>query len=224
MGQTCSFTHHPPCFPPPPPQFFAQGDSELEAGLPVSPLMDRHKEGVTRAQPGVSSAVGRGEGRVQRWAECTSGPVLNSMVFTCTLWCHYSIAPRFSACSLPCFPPSPHVVLHHRGASHVPVLLLRLPRLQAHARGGQGQLHPVSVLGGEVGQECICGAAQHQQWRICLFIMQMRNFTTTAQSRPCMGYVFHLQTEITQVYFHWSHGSCMCPSGNYHAPRPPIGC
>ena len=35
-------------------EFFQQGDKEREAGLPISPLMDRSKDGVTKAQPGVS--------------------------------------------------------------------------------------------------------------------------------------------------------------------------
>ena len=34
-------------------EFFAQGDREREALLPISPLMDRTKEGVTKSQPGV---------------------------------------------------------------------------------------------------------------------------------------------------------------------------
>ena len=38
-------------------EFFCQGDSELEAGLPVSPLMDRTKEGVTKSQPGFFTIV-----------------------------------------------------------------------------------------------------------------------------------------------------------------------
>jgi hypothetical protein len=36
-------------------QFFIQGDKERSAGLPVSPLMDRTKEGITKSQPGVSN-------------------------------------------------------------------------------------------------------------------------------------------------------------------------
>ena len=34
-------------------EFFLQGDKEKEAGLPISPLMDRTKAGVAKAQPGV---------------------------------------------------------------------------------------------------------------------------------------------------------------------------
>ena len=34
-------------------EFFAQGDREREALLPISPLMDRTREGVTKSQPGV---------------------------------------------------------------------------------------------------------------------------------------------------------------------------
>ena len=46
-----------PRWMPRPLQFFAQGDRELEAGLPISPLMDRTKEGITRSQPGFFSIV-----------------------------------------------------------------------------------------------------------------------------------------------------------------------
>ena len=35
-------------------EFFRQGDREGVAGLPISPLMDRTKGGVSKAQPGVS--------------------------------------------------------------------------------------------------------------------------------------------------------------------------
>ena len=38
-------------------QFFNQGDCERAAGLPISPLMDRTKEGITRSQPGFFSIV-----------------------------------------------------------------------------------------------------------------------------------------------------------------------
>ena len=38
-------------------EFFAQGDREREALLPISPLMDRTKEGVTKSQPGVRKGV-----------------------------------------------------------------------------------------------------------------------------------------------------------------------
>ena len=38
-------------------QFFAQGDREREAGMPISPLMDRNKEGVSKAQAGVSARL-----------------------------------------------------------------------------------------------------------------------------------------------------------------------
>ena len=38
-------------------EFFRQGDSELEAGLPVSALMDRTKGGVTKSQPGFFTIV-----------------------------------------------------------------------------------------------------------------------------------------------------------------------
>ena len=38
----------------PPHQMFRQGDLEKARGHPVSPLMDRSKEGITRSQPGVS--------------------------------------------------------------------------------------------------------------------------------------------------------------------------
>ena len=34
-------------------EFSLQGDKERAAGLPISPLMDRTKEGVTNSQPGV---------------------------------------------------------------------------------------------------------------------------------------------------------------------------
>ena len=35
-------------------EFFIQGDKEMNSGLPISPLMDRTKAGVAKAQPGVS--------------------------------------------------------------------------------------------------------------------------------------------------------------------------
>ena len=38
-------------------QFFNQGDCERAAGLPISPLMDRTKEGITRSQPGFFNIV-----------------------------------------------------------------------------------------------------------------------------------------------------------------------
>ena len=47
-----------PRWMPRPLQFFAQGDRELEAGLPISPLMDRTKEGITKSQPGVRKSTG----------------------------------------------------------------------------------------------------------------------------------------------------------------------
>ena len=34
-------------------QLFAQGDRERDEGLPISPLMDRSKDGVSKAQTGV---------------------------------------------------------------------------------------------------------------------------------------------------------------------------
>ena len=37
-------------------EMFRQGDKEKARGYPVSPLMDRDKEGITRSQPGVSTA------------------------------------------------------------------------------------------------------------------------------------------------------------------------
>ncbi len=37
---------------PPPQEFFEQGDTEKAAGLPISPLMDRSKPGVSKSQPG----------------------------------------------------------------------------------------------------------------------------------------------------------------------------
>ena len=38
-------------------EFFRQGDSEQEAGIPISPLMDRSKGGVTTSQAGFFSIV-----------------------------------------------------------------------------------------------------------------------------------------------------------------------
>lgn len=38
-------------------EFFRQGDKEGEAGLPISPLMDRNKGGVTKSQTGFYSIV-----------------------------------------------------------------------------------------------------------------------------------------------------------------------
>jgi cAMP-specific phosphodiesterase 4/high affinity cAMP-specific and IBMX-insensitive 3',5'-cyclic phosphodiesterase 8 len=39
-------------------EFFNQGDRERQALLPISPLMDRTKEGVTKSQPGVRNKWG----------------------------------------------------------------------------------------------------------------------------------------------------------------------
>ncbi|GAX77392.1 hypothetical protein CEUSTIGMA_g4838.t1 [Chlamydomonas eustigma] len=38
-------------------EFFIQGDKERSAGLPVSPLMERTKEGITKSQPGFINVV-----------------------------------------------------------------------------------------------------------------------------------------------------------------------
>ena len=35
-----------------PVQMFRQGDLEKERGYPISPLMDRSKQGITKSQPG----------------------------------------------------------------------------------------------------------------------------------------------------------------------------
>ncbi len=35
-------------------EIFSQGDSEKKAGLPISPLMDRTKGGISKSQEGVS--------------------------------------------------------------------------------------------------------------------------------------------------------------------------
>lgn len=45
-------------------EMFLQGDKERQAGLPISPLMDRHcsKGGVSRSQTGVSMSMGGGGG------------------------------------------------------------------------------------------------------------------------------------------------------------------
>ena len=40
-------------------QIFRQGDAERKAGLPISPLMDRHKGGISKSQEGVSKGGGR---------------------------------------------------------------------------------------------------------------------------------------------------------------------
>ena len=41
-------------------QIFRQGDAERKAGLPISPLMDRHKGGISKSQEGVSGvSLGR---------------------------------------------------------------------------------------------------------------------------------------------------------------------
>ena len=47
-------------------EFFVQGDLEREAMLPVSPLMDRTKAGITRSQPGVRMKGGGRGGWVDR--------------------------------------------------------------------------------------------------------------------------------------------------------------
>ena len=38
-------------------KFFIQGDLEHRSNLPISPLMDRTKEGITKSQPGFFSIV-----------------------------------------------------------------------------------------------------------------------------------------------------------------------
>jgi hypothetical protein len=38
-------------------EFFRQGDVELETGLPISPLFDRRKAGITKAQAGFFEVV-----------------------------------------------------------------------------------------------------------------------------------------------------------------------
>ena len=41
---------------------FRQGDLEKARGYPVSPLMDRDKEGITKSQPGVSGVHTKSQG------------------------------------------------------------------------------------------------------------------------------------------------------------------
>ena len=40
-------------------QFFRQGDQEAQTGLPISPLFDRAKQGITKSQVGFFDIVGR---------------------------------------------------------------------------------------------------------------------------------------------------------------------
>ena len=41
-------------------EFFRQGDKEIEAGLPISPLFDRSKQGVSKSQVGRFGAISAG--------------------------------------------------------------------------------------------------------------------------------------------------------------------
>ncbi len=50
-------------------EFFNQGDKEKAAGLPVSPLFDRDKPGVSKSQPGFYTFVSIGG----RWWALLSG-------------------------------------------------------------------------------------------------------------------------------------------------------
>ena len=67
-----------PPLPPPPhlarwlerpeEEFFLQGDKERDAGLPISPLFDRAKQGVSKSQVGAGGIMGRGGKGARGWA------------------------------------------------------------------------------------------------------------------------------------------------------------
>jgi hypothetical protein len=58
---------------PPGLQFFRQGDVELRMGLPLSPLFDRTKEGVTKSQVGFFDIVGEWRRRQSRVSAGSTG-------------------------------------------------------------------------------------------------------------------------------------------------------
>jgi hypothetical protein len=62
-------TLDPPPLPTAAQEMFRQGDRERELGLPISPLMDRTKAGVTKSQPGFFQVGGRAG-----WAQEGGGP------------------------------------------------------------------------------------------------------------------------------------------------------
>ena len=121
-------------------QFFAQGDRELEAGLPISPLMDRTKEGITKSQPGVRKGTVYGRLRKHTERACARFLVLqlyNRMQPVPELDCLFTPPFSFLICHA--------AVLHRCGAPDVPDVLLRLSQLPPHAGRSEGQLRIVRI-------------------------------------------------------------------------------
>ena len=82
---------------------FRQGDLEKARGYPVSPLMDRDKEGITKSQPGVSlhTRSSQGGGTSASARLCTLRlPLSNNDSNTNTLLDHSCLLPptSFSPC------------------------------------------------------------------------------------------------------------------------------
>lgn len=67
-------------------EFFMQGDKELEAGLPVSFLMDRSKPGASASQPGFFNAVALPLFSALARAAPAAAPVLASVDRNCEHW------------------------------------------------------------------------------------------------------------------------------------------
>ena len=50
-------------------QFFLQGDLERQKGLPISPLFDRERQGITKSQVGFFDIVGEQSLWVVTWGQ-----------------------------------------------------------------------------------------------------------------------------------------------------------
>ena len=55
-------------------QFFRQGDREKLLGLPISPLFDRDKRGITKSQVGFFDIVGKMEMNTEGWGSMMLRP------------------------------------------------------------------------------------------------------------------------------------------------------
>jgi len=67
-------------------EFFLQGDREKESGLPVSPLMDREKNGITRSQVGFFDIVALPLFQTFSQAFSESTPMLEAVRDNYTMW------------------------------------------------------------------------------------------------------------------------------------------